>query len=153
MANTYTQIYLQIVFTVRKRECLIKETYREKLQKYMTGIIQKRGHKVLSIYCNPDHVHIFIGYNPSCPLPDLIRDIKTASTGFINDMKFLNEKFNWQQGYGAFSYSRSHISSVCKYIENQPIHHKKQSFRDEYLDFLKKFNVEYDAKYLFDFFE
>jgi REP element-mobilizing transposase RayT len=124
MANTYTQIYLQVVFTVRNRECLISEIFRERLQKYMTGIIQQRGHKLLSIYCNPDHVHIFIGYNPSGLLPDLIRDLKTGSTSFINQERWFKTKFFWQEGYGAFSYSKSHISIVCKYIENQPIHHK-----------------------------
>lgn len=153
MANTYTQIYLQIVFTVRHRECLIKEKNRIILQKYMTGIIQKRGHKLLSIYCNPDHVHIFIGYNPSNSLPDLVRDIKTASTSFINEHKWYSSKFYWQEGYGAFSYSKSQIGVVCSYIENQAKHHKKRSFKDEYLDFLKKFNVDYDEKYLFDFFD
>jgi len=101
----------------------------------------------------PNHVHIFIGYNPSVLLPDLIRDVKTGTTTFINQEKWFKTKFFWQEGYGAFSYSRSHISSVCKYIENQPLHHKKKTFRAEYLDFLKKFNVDYDERYLFDFFD
>jgi REP element-mobilizing transposase RayT len=153
MPNTYTQIYLHIVFTVRNRDCKINELVRESLQKYITGIIQKRGHKLLSIYCMPDHSHIFIGYNPSCLLPDLIRDVKTGSTSFINQEKWFRTKFYWQEGYGAFSHSRSQISNVCKYIENQPIHHKKRSFKEEYLDFLKKFNVDFDERYLFDFFD
>ncbi len=153
MANTYSQIFLQIVFTVRHRDCFIKEQYRIILQKYMTGIIQNRGHKLLSIYCNPDHVHIFIGYNPSNALPDLVRDIKTASTSFINEHKWNKFKFYWQEGYGAFSYSKSQIGNVCRYIENQADHHKKRSFKEEYLDFLKKFNVDYNEQYLFDFFD
>lgn len=153
MAHTYTQLYLQIVFTVRNRECMIHEKNREMLQKYITGIIQKRGHKLLSIYCMPDHVHIFIGYNPSCALPDLVRDIKTGSGSYINQEKWIKGKFYWQEGYGAFSYSRSHISTVCKYIENQPRHHKKKTFREEYLDFLRKFDVDYDERYLFEFFD
>lgn len=153
MANTYTQIYLQIVFTLRNKECLIRENIRENLQRYMTGIIQKRGHKLLSIYCNPDHVHIFIGYNPTNSLPELVRDIKTGSTSFINEKKWYKTKFYWQEGYGAFSYSRSQISYVCKYIENQPLHHKKKSFREEYLEFLKRFDVDFDERYLFEFFD
>lgn len=152
MANTYTQIYLQIVFTVRKRECLISETFRETLQKYMTGIIQARGHKLLSVYCMPDHVHLFIGYNPTCPLPDLIRDIKTASGNLINQKKWVGGKFYWQHGYGAFSYSISQIGNVCRYIENQPFHHQKKSFRAEYLEFLNKYQIAYEEKYLFEFF-
>ncbi|HOX79122.1 MAG TPA: IS200/IS605 family transposase [Bacteroidales bacterium] len=152
MPNTYTQIYFQIVFTVRDRDCMIREKNREMLQKYITGIIQKRGHKLLSIYCMPDHVHIFVGYNPSGLLPDLIRDVKTGSTIFINQERWFKTKFYWQEGYGAFSYSRSHISAVCKYIENQPIHHKKKTFRDEYLEFLRKFDVDFDERYLFEFF-
>jgi len=119
----------------------------------MTGIIQNRGHKLLSIYCNPDHVHIFIGYNPSNALPDLVRDIKTVSTSFINEHKWNKFKFYWQEGYGAFSYSKSQIGNVCRYIENQADHHKKRSFKEEYLDFLKKFNVDYNEQYLFDFFD
>jgi REP element-mobilizing transposase RayT len=126
---------------------------REGLQRYMTGIIQKRGHKLLSVYCMPDHVHIFIGYNPTNPLPDLVRDIKTASTSFINQQRWHKTKFYWQEGYGSFSYSRSHISNVCKYIENQPVHHKKKTFREEYLEFLKKFNVGFDERFLFEFFD
>jgi REP element-mobilizing transposase RayT len=131
---------------------MIKEKNRETLQKYITGIIQKRGHKLLSIYCMPDHIHVFIGYNPVSLLPDLVRDVKTGSTGFINQEKWFRTKFYWQEGYGAFSHSRSQISNVCKYIENQPSHHKKSSFQEEYLDFLKKFNVDFDERYLFDFF-
>ena len=137
MANTYTQIYLQIVFTVRNRECLIRETFRETLQKYMTGIIQNRGHKLLSIYCMPNHVHLFIGYNPSSLLPDLIRDVKTASGSLINHEKWLKDRFYWQEGYGAFSYSHSQIDNVVKYIMNQKEHHQEQTFKDEYIVFFE----------------
>lgn len=153
MPNTYTQIYIHIVFAVKKREYQIREQIREELQKYITGIIQNRKHKLLAIYCMPNHVHILIGYNPEQSLSDLVRDIKACSSKYINDKNLSKTKFNWQEGYGAFSYSKSQIDRVIKYINNQPRHHAKKSFREEYLEILRKFEIEYDEKYLFDWFE
>jgi putative transposase len=149
MANTYTQIYLHIVFAVYGRDTLIKSQYKEDLHKYITGIIQHRDHKLIAINSMPDHVHILIGYNPQMALSDLVRDIKAASSKFVNDSNWLKSKFSWQQGYGAFSYSRSQLDKVIHYIESQEEHHKKQSFNDEYKELLEKFQVEYDPKYIF----
>jgi putative transposase len=150
MPNTYSQIYIQIVFTVKGRQCLIPSNKREELQKYITGIIENREQKLLSIYCMPDHTHLLVGLKPDIKLSDLVRDIKAGSSKFINDKNWIKEKFNWQEGFGAFSYSRSQISDVINYISNQEIHHKKKSFKEEYIAFLKMFNIEYDEKYLFD---
>ena len=150
MANTYTRIYLQLVFSPMGHENVIPVKHKEELQKYTTGIIQKRNHKLLAINYMPDHVHIFIGYHPSHPLPDLLRDIKANTSKFINENKWLPGKFQWQEGYGAFSYGHSQIDNVIKYINSQEAHHKKASFKDEYLKLLKKFDIEYDPKYLFD---
>jgi putative transposase len=153
MANTYTQIYLQLVFTPEGRENVIPVKHKEELQKYTTGIIQNRKHKLLAINYMPDHVHIFLGYNPSQPLPDLLRDIKANSSKFINEKKWLPGKFKWQEGYGAFSYSHSQINDVIQYINNQEEHHRKTKFRDEYQKLLEIYEVEYDTKYLFDWYE
>ena len=150
MANTYSKIYLHIVFSVLRREYLISETHKEDLHKYITGIISKRDQKLLAINCMPDHLHIFIDYKPSMPLPDLVRDIKANSSGFINKQKWFKGQFNWQEGYGVFSYSQSQKSSVIKYIQDQEKHHIKSSFKEEYLKLLKRFNVDYDERYLFD---
>jgi REP element-mobilizing transposase RayT len=150
MANTYTQIYLQLVFTPGSKESLIPRKYKEELQKYTTGIIQNRKHKLLAINYMPDHAHIFIGYLPSQPLPDLMRDIKANTSKLINDRNWLPVKFQWQEGYGAFSYARSQINNVVQYINNQEEHHKKSTFKEEYLKLLQKFEVDYDDKYLFN---
>ncbi|MCX6165104.1 MAG: IS200/IS605 family transposase [Ignavibacteriae bacterium] len=153
MPNTYSQIFIQIVFTVKGRQNLIQNQKQEELQKYITGIIQKRKQKLLSIFCMPDHTHILVGLETSISISDLVRDIKAGSSKFINDNKWMFGKFNWQEGFGAFSYSRSQIDSVIKYILNQEKHHKKKSFKEEYLEFLKIFEIEYDKRYLFDFIE
>jgi len=153
MPNTYSQIYVQIVFAVKGRENLISKSNREELHKYITGIVQKREQKMLSIFSMPDHTHLLIGLKPSIAISDLVRDIKAGSSNFINEKKWLQGKFNWQEGFGAFSYSRSQIDDVIKYILNQEEHHKKKTFREEYLDFLVKFEVEYDNKYLFEWIE
>ncbi|MEO8239516.1 MAG: IS200/IS605 family transposase [Flavobacterium sp.] len=153
MANTYSQIYVQIVFAVKGRENLIKKENREELHKFITGIISNRGQKLLAIFAMPDHVHILIGMKPNLSISDLVRDIKAGSSKFINDNKWINIKFNWQEGYGAFSYSKSHLDNVIKYILNQEENHKKQTFKEEYLSFLEKFEIEYDEKYLFDWVE
>lgn len=153
MSNTYTQIYIQIVFAVRGRQNKIPNQHREELHKVITGIVQKREQKMLSIFCMPDHTHLLIGLKPSFSISDLARDVKAGSSKFINDKKWLNEKFNWQEGFGAFSYSRSQIDKVIQYILKQEEHHRKKTFKEEYLDFLEKFEIEYDEKYLFEWIE
>lgn len=152
MANTYTQLYIQIVFAVKGRENLIREEYREELQKYIAGIIANKKQKLLAIYCMPDHVHIFLSFHPEVVISDLVRDIKANSSSFIKNKKFAGNTFSWQQGYGAFSYAKSQCDVVVKYVLNQAEHHKKRTFREEYVGFLKKFGIEYDDKYLFDFY-
>ncbi len=150
MPNTYTQLYIQIVFAVKGRENLISKGNREELHKYITGIVQNRDQKLLSIFCMPDHVHLLISIKPTISISDLVRDIKAGSSKFINDSKWIKGKFNWQEGFGAFSYSKSQIDTVVNYILNQEEHHKKINFKDEYIDFLKKFEIEYNEKYLFE---
>ena len=153
MPNTYSQIYVQIVFAVRGRQNLIPKQYREELHKYITGIVKKREQKMLSVFCMPDYTHILVGLKPSISISDLTRDIKAGSSNFINDNKWISGHFNWQEGFGAFSYSRSQIDTVINYILNQEEHHKKKTFKEEYIDFLKKFEIEYDDKYLFEWIE
>jgi len=153
MANTYTQIYIHIVFAVQGRQNLIPKSHKEELHKYITGIVRNKGQKLIAINSMPDHTHTFIGMKPAIALSDLVRDIKNNSSGFINNKKWIRGKFNWQKGFGAFSYGHSQIDAVVKYILNQEQHHAKKSFREEYLDMLKMFQVEYDEKYLFEWFE
>ena len=148
MANTFTQIYIQFVFAVQNRASLIQPSWRDELYKYITGIVQKNGHKLIAINGVANHVHIFTGYKPNQLIPELMQDIKGSSSKWINDKKFVIGKFSWQQGYGAFSYSHSQIDQVVRYINNQENHHKKQTFREEYLLLLKKFNVQFDDKYI-----
>jgi len=150
MANTFTQIYVQIVFVVQGRQNLIKNEHKEELHKYITGVIKKKNQKLIVINCMPDHTHIFIGLKPNIALSDLVRDIKNNSSTFINKKKWIPGKFKWQRGFGAFSYSHSQIDKVIKYIQNQEQHHAHKSFREEYLEFLKKFSIEYDEKYVFN---
>lgn len=150
MPNTYTQIYIQIVFAVKGRQNLIASSNREELHKYITGIVQKRKHKLLAIFCMPDHIHLLVGLNPSQSISDLARDVKSASSGFINEKGWLRNKFNWQEGYGAFSYSKNQIDNVVNYILKQEEHHSKKSFKAEYLDFLKEFEIDYNEMYLFE---
>jgi putative transposase len=150
MANTYSQIYIHIVFVVKGRQNLIPKSKREELQRYITGIVQNRGQKMLAVFCMPDHSHILTGLKPSIALSDLVRDIKAGSSNFINDNKWVNGKFSWQEGFGAFSYSRSQIDTVIKYILRQEEHHRRRTFKEEYIELLKKFEVEYDEKYLFE---
>ncbi|MFZ2906114.1 MAG: IS200/IS605 family transposase [Cyclobacteriaceae bacterium] len=153
MSGTFSQIYIQVVFAVQNRESMIHESWEEELYKYISGIVRNKEQKMLAINGMPDHIHIFIGMKPSCCLSDLVREIKKSSNEFITEKKFSKFKFNWQQGYGAFSYSHSQIDSVIKYIKNQKQHHKKQTFREEYLDFLKKFEIEFKDEYLFKWIE
>lgn len=153
MANTYSQIYIQIVFAVKGRQNLIRNEHKEEIHKYITGIVKNKNQKLLAINCMPDHTHIFAGLKPDIKISDLVRDVKSFSSGFINDKRFVKGKFSWQLGFGAFSYSQSHIDKVVKYVLNQEEHHKKKTFREEYIGLLEKFNVEYDPKYIFEFYE
>ena len=150
MANTYTQIYIQIVFAVSGRQNLISTENREELHKFITGIVSNRGQKLFAVFAMPDHVHILVSMKPNISISDLVRDIKAGSSKFINEKEGMNGKFNWQEGYGAFSYSKSSVDSVVKYILNQEEHHKTKIFKEEYFDFLQKFEIEYDSKYLFE---
>ncbi|AFH50541.1 Transposase [Ignavibacterium album JCM 16511] len=153
MANTYTQLYIHLVFAVKHRDRLILPSFKDELMKYITGIIQNKGNKLLAINTMPDHCHIFIGLNPKNPISELVKNIKLASGDFINDKKWLKGKFHWQEGYGAFSYSHSQIDNVIKYILNQEKHHKKLSFKEEYKKILTSFNIEYQDAFLFDWFD
>jgi len=150
MAGTFSQIYIQCVFAVKGRSNYMAKEWRNEVYKYMTGIVKNKGHKPIIINGVADHVHIFIGLKPSMALSDLVRDIKNNSTNFINENKWLPVKFSWQEGYGSFSYSHSQIHNVYQYILNQEEHHKKKTFREEYLEFLDKFEVPYEERYLFD---
>lgn len=149
MANTYTQIYIQYVFAVQNRISLIKNEWKDELYKYMTVIINQHEHKLLSIGGMTDHIHALVSMHPKQAPSDLMYELKRSSSLWINENKFVVGKFSWQEGFGAFSYSQSQISRVSKYIENQETHHKKKTFREEYLDFLKAFNIEFDERYVY----
>ncbi len=149
MPNTYTQIHIQAVFAVKNRECIISPRWKDELYKYITGIVQGNGHKLLAINGMPDHVHIFFGMKPTQSLSDLLQDIKGNSSKWINEKKFTQGKFSWQEGYGAFSYGKSQISKVIDYIERQEEHHSKKTFIEEYTGFLDAFGVAYDERYIF----
>lgn len=151
MANTYTQIYVHTVFAVEGRQSLIAKEHKIEIYKYITEVIQNQKQKVMAINGMTDHVHLLIGLSPDISLSNLVRDVKAASSSLINDKRWVRGHFNWQRGFGAFSYSRSQVPTVAKYIENQERHHSKRSFRDEYVALLQKFDVEYDPAYLFTF--
>jgi putative transposase len=153
MAGTFSQIYIQVVFAVQGRKNFIKPSFEEELYKYISGIITGKEQKSLAVNGMPDHVHVLVGLKPSMRISDLVRDIKNNSSNFINDNAWLRNHFSWQEGYGAFSYSESQFGKVIDYIKNQKQHHQKRTFRQEYLSFLKKFNVPFEEKYLFEFFE
>ena len=153
MPGTYSQIYIQTIFAVKGRESLIAQDWEERLYKYITGIVQKKEQKMLAINGMPDHIHFFIGMRPSCCLSDLVREIKKSSNDFIKENKLSKFSFAWQVGYGAFSYSHSQLDNVIAYIRNQKEHHRKKTFKEEYTGFLKKFNVQFEEKYLFDWIE
>lgn len=153
MPNTYSQIYIQIVFAVKGRECFIKESFREELQKYMAGIVANKKTKLFAIFCMPDHTHLLISMKPDVLIADLVRDIKANSSSFIKKKKLVNSLFSWQEGYGAFSYHKSLVKNVVNYILNQPEHHNKVPFKEEYFNFLNEYEIEYDEKYLFEFYE
>jgi len=150
MPNTYTQLYVQIVFAVQGRQNLISRKIKDELEKYMCGIITNNKSKPLAIYCNPDHTHILVGLHPTVSVATIVGDIKAGSSKWINDNKLIVGKFNWQDGYGAFTYSKSQIDTVIKYILNQEMHHSGRSFREEYLDMLNKLGIDYNERFLFD---
>ena len=153
MSGTFSQIYIQIVFAVKGRANLIGKTWKDDLHKYIAGIIKAKNQKSIIVNGMPDHIHVFVGLKPSMLISDLVRDIKNNSSKWINDNKLIKGKFQWQEGYGAFSYSHSHIENVYNYILNQEEHHRVKTFREEYIDFLKKFEIEHDEKYLFEWIE
>jgi REP element-mobilizing transposase RayT len=149
MANTYTQIYIHVVFAVQGRQSLIPTERKVELFKYITGIVKNRDQKLIAINGMADHVHVFIGMKPSIALSDLVRDIKAASSGFIHERRWVRGRFNWQEGFGAFSHSHAEIDRVVRYIQRQEEHHRKQTFRAEYGEMLKDFAVEFDDRYVF----
>ena len=151
MANTYSQIYIQIVFAVDGRLSLIRPEFREELYKYMSGIVRNQRQKLIAINGMSDHVHILIGLKPAMALADLVRDIKADSSDFIKCKKWIRGRFNWQEGYGAFSYGHSQLDRIIRYIHNQEQHHRRRTFKDEYLTWLKKFEVPFEEKYIFRF--
>ena len=149
MPNTYTQIHIQCVMAVKFRQALIQSSWKEQLHKYITGIVQNHGHKMIAINSVPDHLHLFIGFRPNQSLSDLMRLVKGESSEWINKQQFTPAAFRWQEGYGAFSYSRSRVQAVTDYIMNQEEHHRKKTFLEEYQQFLEQFEVEYDEQYIF----
>lgn len=149
MANTYTQIHIQTVFAVQNRECIIRDTWKEELYKYISGIVQSNNHKLLSINGMPDHIHILFGLRPSQSIAELMQDVKGGSSKWINDRKLVQGKFSWQEGYGAFSYSKAEVPTIIQYIVDQTVHHKRKTFSEEYYDLLKQFEVDFDNRYIF----
>ena len=149
MANTYTQIHIQTVFAVQNRQSLISDQWKDQLYKYITGIIQNNNHKVLQINGMPDHIHILFGMRPTQSLSDLMKQVKQDSSKWINNNRLVKGKFSWQAGFGAFSYSKSQLPKLIRYIKNQEQHHKKVSLQDEYLQLLKASNIEFDDRYIF----
>jgi REP element-mobilizing transposase RayT len=153
MANTYTQFYVQLVFTPKNRNALIQKNWKDELEKYITGIVQSYRHKVLAIKSMPYHIHIFIGYNVNQLIPTLVEQIKTSTNLWIKKNNFSRFRFDWQKGYGAFTYSRSQLDTVVNYVLKQEEHHRKESFREEYLQLLQDFNIQFKDEYLFEFFD
>lgn len=150
MANTYTQLYVQVVFAVKFRQSLIHKDIRNELQKYITGIVSNQDHKLMAIYAMPDHCHILIGLNPKQSISDLVREIKANSSKWINEQRLTKGRFQWQEGYGAFTYGKSQVPTVVNYILKQEDHHRKTTFKEEYSKFLEKFEIAHDEKYLFE---
>lgn len=150
MANTYTQLFVHIIFSTKGREKILHKSFRKELFKYISGILTNKNQKPFAVNGTTDHVHVFVGIEPNISISDLVRDIKHSSTNFIKEKNFIKHKFNWQKGYCAFTYSKSQFDSVIKYIMNQEVHHKTKTFEEEYIEFLKKYEVDYDSKYVFD---
>lgn len=152
MANTFSQAHFHLVFAVKHRQALIQRSWKDELERYITGIVQNHQHKMLAIGSMPDHIHIFLGYHLTHLIPDLVEEIKTSSNHWIKEKGLSQAKFDWQKGYGAFTHSRSQVDAVVKYVLNQETHHRKKSFREEYIDMLQKAQVAFDEQYLFQFF-
>ncbi len=150
MPNTYTQIHIQFVFAVKYRKAMIHASWKEELYKYMTIIIQSYGHKLITMNGMEDHIHILVGLRPTQSISDLMQFVKSGSSAWINKNKIKNNRFEWQEGYGAFSYAKSQLKNVIAYINNQEKHHAKKSFREEYIEHLEKFEIDYDLKYVFN---
>ncbi|MBN7816655.1 IS200/IS605 family transposase [Algoriphagus pacificus] len=153
MAGTFSQIYIQIVFAVKGRNSLISESLEEELYRYITGIVSNKGQKMLAINGMPDHIHFLIGMKPNCCLSDLVREIKKSTNDWVNGKVPNKIKFQWQEGYGAFSYSQSSLNNVIAYIQKQKEHHRKKSFREEYKEFLSYFQIDHKEEYLFEWIE
>ena len=151
--GTFTQIYIQVIFSPKFKEALLQPFIRPRIFEYMSGIVTNLGHKSIIINGMADHVHLFIGLNPNLSISDTVKEIKRSSALFINEQKIFPGKFQWQNGYGGFSYSQSHIEKLYNYILKQQEHHRKKTFREEYMDFLGKYQIEFQDQYLFDFFE
>jgi len=149
MANTYSQIYLQVVFAVEGRQNLIQKRNKQELHNYITGIVTQRGQKLLAVHCMPDHTHVLIGLKPSVALSDVVRDVKNASTNFVNRNRWVAGRFSWQEGFGAFSYGHSQLTGIINYIKDQEQHHASRTFRQEYIQFLKKYEIDHDEKFIF----
>jgi len=152
MSGTFSQIYIQVVFAVKGRDAGIGKDWEERFYQYITGIIRTKEQKLIAIGGTSNHIHIFIGMKPSCCLSDLVREVKKSSNEFVKDNKLCKYKFSWQEGFGAFSYGHSQIDAVVKYVLNQKEHHRKITFKEEYIKFLKKFEIEHDEKYLFEWY-
>jgi REP element-mobilizing transposase RayT len=150
MANTYHQVYIQVVFAVKYREAVIANEWKSKVFGVIGNLINETGCKTIIVNGVEDHVHCFLGLKPSVSISELMKTVKAKSSKYINDHNLTKSRFEWQEGYGAFSYSHSQIDAVYKYIVNQEEHHKKQTLKDEYLEFLDKFEVPFDEKYIFE---
>jgi REP element-mobilizing transposase RayT len=149
MPNTYSQIYIQVVFAVEGRQSLIRKENKEELHRYLTGIVTERQQKLLAIHCMPDHAHVLIGLRPSMALSDLVHDMKIASAKFVNANKWVLGRFSWQEGFAAFSYGHSQLTTIIRYIREQERQHAKLSFRDEYVRFLKRYEIEHEERFIF----
>lgn len=150
MADTYSQIYIQIVFAVKGRANLISPKWKDELYKYITGIIANEGQKLIAINGMPDHIHVLIGLKPTVALSNLVRDVKANSSRLINEKRWVAGKFEWQSGFGAFSYSHSQLDNVIRYIQTQEEHHKKKTFKEEYIEFLNLYNIDYKNEFIFE---
>ena len=149
MSNTYTQLQIHLVFALKYRAAMIQKEWKDRLHQYITGIIQNNEHKMLQINSMPDHIHIFIGMRPHQAISALVQNVKAESSKWIKENKFCKSSFAWQEGFGAFSYSKTHVADIIRYIQNQEAHHKKETFLDEYRKMLKAFEIDYDERYIF----
>ena len=152
MANTYTQLYIHYIFAVQYRENFIGPARKEDVNRYVTGLVKNLKNKLLAVDCQPDHLHMFVGQRPTLSVSDFAREVKSNSSRWINEQRWTGRRFHWQEGFAAFTHSRSQLDAVVKYILSQDEHHKSKTFRDEYLGFLKSYEVEYNDQYVFEFY-